>query len=97
MEPDALLELEARIRGLNPYARLHRTERAQIALEEVLGRNAFDLDRILDIEPHSWKPTSTTMTTIIITIIATTIMAPMIIIMAAVSSTTTTKKCNRCR
>ncbi len=51
VEPDALRELEARIRALNPYARLHRTERAKIALDEVLGRNAFDLDRILDIEP----------------------------------------------
>jgi G3E family GTPase len=49
--PEDLRELEARIRGLNPYARLHRTERARIALEEVLGRNAFDLDRILDLEP----------------------------------------------
>ena len=43
--------LEARIRGINPYAKVHRTERAQIPLGEVLGRNAFDLDRILDIEP----------------------------------------------
>src|SRR5512143_3245995 len=49
--PDELRELEARIRGLNPYARLHRTERAQIDINEVLGRNAFDLDRILEIEP----------------------------------------------
>ena len=49
--PAELREIEARIRGINPYARLHRTERAQIALDEVLGRNAFDLDRILDIEP----------------------------------------------
>ena len=46
-----LAEIEARIRGINPYARLHRTQRANIALDEVLGRNAFDLDRILDIEP----------------------------------------------
>jgi G3E family GTPase len=46
-----LSEIEARIRGLNPYARLHRTERARIDVAEVLGRNAFDLDRILDIEP----------------------------------------------
>jgi G3E family GTPase len=52
VSPGELSELEARIRGLNPYARLHRTERAQIALDEVLGRNAFDLDRILDIEPQ---------------------------------------------
>jgi G3E family GTPase len=46
-----LREVEARIRGINPYARLHRTQRANIALDEVLGRNAFDLERILDIEP----------------------------------------------
>src|SRR6187397_521280 len=46
-----LRETEARIRGINPYARLHRTQRAQIPLAEVLGRNAFDLERILDIEP----------------------------------------------
>jgi G3E family GTPase len=44
-------EIEARIRAINPYARLHRTERASIDINEVLGRNAFDLDRILDIEP----------------------------------------------
>jgi len=49
--PEELRELEARIRGLNPYARLHRTERAKIDINEVLGRNAFDLDRILEIEP----------------------------------------------
>jgi G3E family GTPase len=49
--PEELGALEARIRGLNPYARLHRTQRAKIDINEVLGRNAFDLDRILDIEP----------------------------------------------
>ncbi|HWP26762.1 MAG TPA: GTP-binding protein [Xanthobacteraceae bacterium] len=47
-----LRELEARVRGLNPYAKLHRTERAKIPLNEVLGRNAFDLDRILDLDPE---------------------------------------------
>jgi G3E family GTPase len=47
-----LQEVEARIRSINPYAKVHKTERAQIALNEVLGRNAFDLDRILDIEPE---------------------------------------------
>src|SRR5215468_9266050 len=49
--PD-LREVEARIRGINPYARIHKTERCAIPLLEVLGRNAFDLDRILDIEPE---------------------------------------------
>ncbi|OQW54849.1 MAG: cobalamin biosynthesis protein CobW [Proteobacteria bacterium SG_bin9] len=47
-----LSEVEARIRGINPYAKLHRTERCQVALSDVLDRNAFDLDRILEIEPE---------------------------------------------
>ena len=49
--PEELNEVEARIRGINPYAKVHRTQRANIELDQVLGRNAFDLDRILDIEP----------------------------------------------
>jgi G3E family GTPase len=52
VEPEELADIEARIRGINPYAKLHTTERCQIPLPEVLGRNAFDLDRILDIEPQ---------------------------------------------
>src|SRR5712672_3353414 len=47
-----LREVEARIRAINPYAKLHRTERCAVPLAEVLGRNAFDLDRILEIEPE---------------------------------------------
>ncbi|HVV61536.1 MAG TPA: GTP-binding protein [Pseudolabrys sp.] len=50
--PDELTEVEARIRAINPYAKLHRTERAKVKIDEVLGRNAFDLERILDIEPE---------------------------------------------
>ena len=52
VSPDELSEVEARIRGINPYAKVHKTERANIALNEVLGRNAFDLDRILELEPE---------------------------------------------
>ncbi len=51
VSPEELSDVEARIRGINPYARVHKTERCAIALPEVLGRNAFDLDRILDLEP----------------------------------------------
>jgi len=51
VSPDELNEVEARIRGINPYAKLHRTERAKIPLDAILDRNAFDLDRILDLEP----------------------------------------------
>jgi G3E family GTPase len=52
VKPEELADVEARIRGINPYAKLHTTERCKIPLPEVLGRNAFDLDRILDIEPQ---------------------------------------------
>ena len=47
-----LAEVEARIRAINPYAKLHRTERAQVKLSDVLEQGAFDLDRILEIEPE---------------------------------------------
>jgi G3E family GTPase len=47
-----LSEVEARIRAINPYAKLHRTERCKVALSDVLERGAFDLDRILEIEPE---------------------------------------------
>ncbi len=49
--PEQLREVEARIRAINPYAKLHRTVKAAVPIKEVLGRNAFDLDRILEIEP----------------------------------------------
>jgi G3E family GTPase len=49
--PEELREIEMRVRAINPYARLHRTERCSIPLNEVLERNAFDLERILDLEP----------------------------------------------
>jgi G3E family GTPase len=45
-------EVEARIRGINRYAKVHKTERAQVPLNEVLSRNAFDLERILHLEPE---------------------------------------------
>ncbi|MBI5113438.1 MAG: GTP-binding protein [Rhodovulum sp.] len=51
VDADALADVEAHVRAINPYARLHRTERCGIPIGEVLGRNAFDLDRILEIEP----------------------------------------------
>jgi G3E family GTPase len=48
---EQLDEVEARIRGINPYAKLHRTRNCAVPLEAVLGREAFDLERILTIEP----------------------------------------------
>jgi G3E family GTPase len=48
---DELRDIEGHIRAINPYATLHRAQRSNVRIEDVLGRNAFDLDRILDIEP----------------------------------------------
>jgi len=50
--PEELLEVEARIRGINPYAAIHRTVKAAVPLEAVLERKAFDLSRIMEIEPN---------------------------------------------
>jgi G3E family GTPase len=49
--PEELAEVEAAIRAINPYATLHRAERAAVPLDAVLDRNAFDLNRILANEP----------------------------------------------
>ena len=51
VSPAELREVEARIRAINPYAKLHRAERCNVAIADVLERNAFDLDRIMEIEP----------------------------------------------
>ncbi|MBB6305867.1 CobW family GTP-binding protein [Xanthobacter tagetidis] len=48
---EELAEVEARIRGINPYAKLHRTQKSAIDVSKVLNQGAFDLDRILEIEP----------------------------------------------
>lgn len=48
---EELASVEAAIRAINPYAKLHKTTRCDVAIEHLLDRNAFDLDRILDIEP----------------------------------------------
>jgi G3E family GTPase len=44
-------EVEARIRSINPYARLIKTTKSAVELDEILNKGAFDLDRILEIEP----------------------------------------------
>ncbi len=48
---DELDEVEGRIRGINPYARVIRTTKCDVPLDAVLDKGAFDLDRILSIEP----------------------------------------------
>jgi G3E family GTPase len=51
VSPDEAAQVEARIRALNPLAELHRTNRCEMPVTKLLDRGAFDLDRILEIEP----------------------------------------------
>ena len=88
VSPAELREVEARIRAINPYASLHRAKKCDVALADVLERRAFDLDRILDIEPdflvaedHDHDHAMITARAIIIT----------------ASSTITTRTCSRSR
>lgn len=52
VDAQTLLAAEDRVRTLNPYAQIHRTNRCQVELDAILDRRAFDLDRILAIEPE---------------------------------------------
>ena len=46
-----LNNIEARVRKMNRFARLHRTSNAAIGLDKILDIHAFDLDRALEIDP----------------------------------------------
>jgi len=48
---EALAAVEARIRRINPTAKIHRAERCGVDLGMILEQGAFDLDRILEFEP----------------------------------------------
>jgi len=48
---DELAAIEGRIWAINPHAVIHRTERCTVPLDRVLDRGAFDLDRILTLDP----------------------------------------------
>jgi len=50
--PQEASAVEARLRRINPLAPIHRTERARVALDRILARGGFDLDRIVSLEPQ---------------------------------------------
>ena len=51
VSPEELEDVERRIRAINRFATIHRTERAALPIDDVLDRGAFDLDRVLAMEP----------------------------------------------
>ena len=50
--PEELETVEARIRTINRFARIHRTTRSAVAIDQVLDQGAFDLNRVLAREPE---------------------------------------------
>lgn len=46
-----LLRLESRLKLMNPYAKVHRTQQSDIQMNHILGINAFDLEQKLEIDP----------------------------------------------
>jgi G3E family GTPase len=51
VSPEEAARVEARIRAINPMAQIFRTDHCALPVADLLDRGAFDLDRILEIEP----------------------------------------------
>jgi G3E family GTPase len=45
-------EVERRIRQINPYAEIRRSTKSDVPIDSVIGRDAFNLARILEREPE---------------------------------------------
>lgn len=52
VDETTLARLEQRIRGMNAYARILHSRHCDVPLEAVLDLGAFDLERILSVEPE---------------------------------------------
>ncbi|WP_439815263.1 CobW family GTP-binding protein [Zavarzinia sp. CC-PAN008] len=55
VSPAELAEVERRIREINAYATIRRAERSNVPVDELWDRGAFDLDRILSLDPEFLK------------------------------------------
>ena len=53
---EELGEIELRLRRMNPIAAIHRCIRGDVPLDLILNRGAFDLGRIVEIEPNFLDP-----------------------------------------
>jgi G3E family GTPase len=51
VDPETLAKVRAKVRSMNKFAELHETTHAQIALDHILDRGSFDLERLLQVEP----------------------------------------------
>ncbi|MGA0606140.1 CobW family GTP-binding protein [Phenylobacterium sp. VNQ135] len=51
-----LAEVERAIRTLNPLAPIRRAQRSNVPLDAILGRHAFDLARVTELQPDFLNP-----------------------------------------
>ena len=51
VDKSGLEGVEKRIKKINPYTKIIRTAHCDAPLENILGLNAFSLDRVLEVEP----------------------------------------------
>ncbi|MBL8773546.1 MAG: GTP-binding protein [Phenylobacterium sp.] len=51
-----LAEVEKAIRTLNPMAPIRRAQRSNVPLDAILGRHAFDLARVTELQPDFLNP-----------------------------------------
>ena len=56
--PEQLEQLEQRICQMNPMAKIHRTQNAEINMDALLGVGAFDLSRAIAIDPEFLSETA---------------------------------------
>ncbi|MBM0743644.1 GTP-binding protein [Phormidium sp. CLA17] len=49
---EELMALEERIRAMNVMAKIYRTQNAEVEMDAILGVQAFDLERALEIDPE---------------------------------------------
>ncbi|MDC0193277.1 GTP-binding protein, partial [Pelagibacteraceae bacterium] len=51
VDDSTLTRVKERIRKINPFAKIIQTTRCDAPLDEVVGLNAFSLERVLEVEP----------------------------------------------
>ena len=52
VRPEELDELESKIKAMNGMAKIYRTQNYELSMDSLLGVQAFDLDRALEIDPE---------------------------------------------
>ena len=52
VSPQELEELESKIKAMNGMAKIYRTQNSELGMDALLGVQAFDLDRALEIDPE---------------------------------------------